>query len=138
MMNMACLFIMKPVILAYPVVLTEYNDDGRYYVVTSPNIQGMVTDGDTIAEALVNAQDAIATMLDGSNYPQVQDPKQWHLKDNQQTSWVTVNMTKWQNKHSKHVRRNISIPEYLSKWAKENKINVSQVTTEALQEMQKA
>ena len=138
MMNMACLFIMKPVILAYPVVLTEYNDDGRYYVVTSPNIQGMVTDGDTIAEALVNAEDAIATMLDGSDYPKVQNPKQWHLKVNQQTSWVTVNMTKWQNQHSKRIRRNISIPEYLSKWAKENKINVSQVTTEALQEMQKA
>lgn len=138
MINMACLSIMKPVILAYPVVLTEYNDDGRYYVVTSPNIQGMVTDGDTIAEALVNAEDAIATILDGSDYPKVQDPKQWSLKDNQQTSWVTVNMTKWHNKHSKRVRRNISIPEYLSKWAKENKINVSQVTTEALQEMQKA
>lgn len=64
----------------------------------------MVTDGNTIAEALVNAEDAIATMLDGSDYPKVQDPKQWQLKGNQQTSWVTVNMTKWQNQHSKRVR----------------------------------
>ena len=135
---MACQFTMKPVILAYPVILTEYNDDGHYDVVTSPNIQGLVTDGNTIAEALVNAEDAIETMLDGSDHPKVQNPKQWQLKGNQQISWVTVNRTKWQNQHSKRVRRNISIPAYLSKWAKDNQINVSKVITEALKDMRKA
>ena len=129
---------MKQEILAYPVIFTEYNDDGHYYVVTSPNIKGMVTDGDTIAEALFHAEDAMATMLDGSDYPEVQDPKSWVLKDNQQVSWVTVNMTKWKNRYGKTVRRNISIPEGLNNWAKENKINVSQVTTNALREMQEA
>ena len=44
---------MKQDIATYPVILTEYNDEsGHYYVVTSPNIQGMVTDGETIPEAL--------------------------------------------------------------------------------------
>ena len=129
---------MKQEILAYPVILTEYHDDGHYYVVTSPNIKGMVTDGNSIAEALVHAEDAIATMLDGIDYPKVQDPKSWKLKENQQLSWVTVNMTKWQNKYGKTVRRNISIPAGLNKWAKENKINVSQVTTNALREMREA
>lgn len=85
---------MKQEILAYPVILTEYNDeDGHYYVVTSPNIQGMVTDGETITEALYHAKDAIATMLDAPNYPKIQDPKDWKLEKNQQVSWVTVNMT---------------------------------------------
>lgn len=129
---------MRQEILAYPVILTEYHDDGHYYVVTSPNIKGMVTDGNSIAEALVHAEDAIATMLDGIDYPKVQDPKSWKLKENQQVSWVTVNMTKWQNKYGKTVRRNISIPAGLNKWAKENKINVSQVTTNALREMKEA
>lgn len=36
---------MKQDVLNYPVILTEYTDDGHYYVVTSPNIPGMVTDG---------------------------------------------------------------------------------------------
>lgn len=130
--------IMKQEILAYPVILTEYNDDGHYYVVTSPNIKGMVTDGDTIAEALFHAEDAMATMLDGTVYPDTQDPKLWKLKDNQQVSWVTVNMTKWKNRYGKTVRRNISIPEGLNNWAKANKINVSQVTANALREMQEA
>lgn len=77
--------------MKYPVILTEYHDDGYYYyVVTSPNIPGMVTDGDTIAEALIHAEDAIATMLDGTDYPAVQDPKLWQLKANQFVAWVTL------------------------------------------------
>ena len=55
---------MKQDIVTYPVLLTEYNDEsGHYFVVSSPNIQGMVTDGESIAEALENAKDALATIL---------------------------------------------------------------------------
>jgi predicted RNase H-like HicB family nuclease len=93
---------MKQEIVAYPIILTEYNDEaGHYYVVTSPNLQGLVTDGKSITEALSNAKDAIATLLDGLNYPKVQDPRRWELNKQQQTSWVTVNLTKWRNKHEK-------------------------------------
>lgn len=71
-------FFMKQDIVIYPVILTEYNDElGHYYVVTSPNIKGLVTDGETITEALFNVKDAIATMLIGIKYPKVQDPRKW-------------------------------------------------------------
>lgn len=130
---------MKQEVLAYPVILTECNDEsGHYYVVTSPNIKGMVTDGKTIAEALYHSVDAIATMIFDSEYPEVQDPRKWKLEDNEQVSWVRVNMTKWRAQYGKTVRRNISIPEGLNNWAKANKINVSQVTANALREMQEA
>lgn len=43
----------------------------------------------------------MATMLDGIDYPAVQDPKLWKLKDNQEVAWVTVNMTKWLTQHDK-------------------------------------
>ena len=36
----------------YPVIAKEYNDDGHYFVVTSPNVQGMVVEGDTLDEAI--------------------------------------------------------------------------------------
>ena len=64
----------------------------------------MVTDGETIAEALYNAKDALAVMLANEpneqkrEHPKVQDPETWSLNKNQQTSWVSVNMTKWLNK----------------------------------------
>ena len=131
---------MKQDIATYPVILTEYNDEsGHYYVVTSPNIQGMVTDGETIPEALENAKDALATMLANElERPEVQDPREWTLDKCQQTSWVSVNMTRWLNKYGKTVRRNISIPADLNEWAKKNKINVSKVATEALYDLQEA
>ena len=129
---------MKQDIITYPVILTEYNDEsGHYYVVTSPNIQGMVTDGETIPEALEHAKDAMATMLaNDDSRPKVQDPRKWTLEKGQQTSWVSVNMTRWLNKYGKTVRRNISLPAGLNDWAKKNKINVSKVATEALYNLQ--
>lgn len=131
---------MKQDIATYPVILTEYNDEsGHYYVVTSPNIRGMVTDGETISKALDNAKDALATMLaNEKERPEVQDPRKWDLEKGQQTSWVSVNMTRWLNKNVKTVRRNITLPADLNEWAKQNKINVSKVTTDALYDMQKA
>lgn len=131
---------MKQDIATYPVILTEYNDEsGHYYVVTSPNIKGMVTDGATIPEALDNAKDALATMLaNEKERPAVQDPRTWDLDKGQQTSWVSANMTRWLNKNVKTVRRNITLPADLNEWAKQNKINVSKVTTDALYDMQEA
>lgn len=128
---------MKQEIAAYPVIIEKCNDEsGHYYAITSPNIQGLVTDGQTIGEALYHAEDAMATMIDLQGYPRVQDPTKWKLEKKQQISWVKVNMTKWRSKYSKTVRRNISLPEDLNNWAKKNKINVSKVTTEALRQMQ--
>lgn len=131
---------MKQDIATYPILLTEYNDEsGNYYVVTSPNIKGMVTDGETIPEALENAKDALATILaNEKERPEVQDPRTWHLEDGQQTSWVSVNMTRWLNKNIKTVRRNITLPEDLNNWAKQNKINVSKITADALAQLQQS
>lgn len=44
-------------------------------------------------------------------------------------------MAEWIKQHPTIVRRNISLPDYLNNWAKENNINVSKVTTEALKQL---
>jgi predicted RNase H-like HicB family nuclease len=125
-------------LLVYPVIFTECNDEtGHYYGVTSPNIEGMVTDGRTLSEAAARAEDAIATMLaDEPTYPSVQDPSKWKLEPNQQVMWVSVNMDKWLSRYGKTVRRNITLPVGLNNWAKANQINVSQVTARALRNLQ--
>lgn len=129
-------FDMKDNILIYPVIVTECNDEaGHYYGVTSPNIQGMVTDGKTLTEAIEHAEDAIATMISDTEYPAVQDPRSWELEENDSIMWVTVNMRRWLNDYGKTVRRNVTIPESLNEWAKLNNVNVSKVTTEALKEL---
>lgn len=125
--------------LIYPVIVTECNDEtGHYFSVVSPNIKGMVTDGATLSEAMVHAEDAIATMIADTKYPKVQDPRKWNLEKDDFIMWVPVNMDKWLDQNQKTVRRNISIPEGLNNWAKKNKINVSKVATDALRKMQES
>lgn len=79
--------------LTYPIIVTEYHDeDGHYFVGTSPNIRGMVTQADTLAEMRVAAIDAIGTMLEGEPYPAPQDPSDWNLAANQRIVKVTIDM----------------------------------------------
>ena len=123
--------------LVYPVIFSEFNDDGHYYTVTSPNIPGMVTQGDTLVDAAKETIDAIATMLDGNPYPKAQDPTNWQLDENQRVFYVSVDMAEWYREKNewlnrKTVRRSITVPEYLNEFAKEHHINVSRLTTDAL------
>lgn len=79
--------------LLYPLIAQENNDeDGHYYVGYSPNIPGMVTQADSLVNLTLAANDAIATMLEGSNgiYPIVQDPRAWDLQSNETVIYVRV------------------------------------------------
>ncbi|WP_308779592.1 type II toxin-antitoxin system HicB family antitoxin [Lacticaseibacillus zhaodongensis] len=129
-------------VLVYPTIFHEANDDdGHYFTVTSPNIPGMVTEGDTRAEAAVQAVDALATMLDGTDYPKPQDPSEWELKAGDSVVYISVNMTQWQREKAayqaaqKKVRVNIMLPEYLRDKARIADVNISKVATDALQKV---
>ncbi|BAP85242.1 antitoxin HicB [Paucilactobacillus hokkaidonensis JCM 18461] len=126
--------------LVYPAIVKEYNDeDGHYFVATSPNIKGMVTQGDSLGDVVYHSEDAIATMIsDYKDYPEPQDPKSWSLDKDERVVFVSVNMDQWLKKYGKTVRRNISIPEYLNDWAKDNNVNVSRITTDALKKIKDA
>ncbi|MFD1317813.1 antitoxin HicB [Loigolactobacillus zhaoyuanensis] len=69
---------------------------------------------------------------DSVNYPQPSLPQDIKLTAGEQLVYVTVDLDAFRRKYGKTVRKNITIPEYLNKLAKEQKINVSQVATEAL------
>lgn len=68
----------------YYVLLTEYNDEtGHYFTVTSPDIDGLVTDGKTIKEAQKRAGEAITALLETEDeYPKP--------STNPGTDWDTV------------------------------------------------
>lgn len=90
--------------LVYPVIFSEFNDDGHYYTVTSPNLPGMITQADTLTEAQTEAVDAIATMLDGNNYPQRQNSTHWQLESNQQVHLITVDMAAWYHEKNEYLK----------------------------------
>lgn len=126
--------------IVYPVIAREYNDeDGHYFVITTPNIPGVVTQGDTLDQAALNAEDAIATMIaDKKDYPKPQNPLNWKLRENERIIYVSVNMTQWQKKYGRTVRKSITIPAYLADWAKSNHVNVSRVASDALRGLQES
>lgn len=121
----------------YPVIAKEYDDDGHYYVVTSPNVQGMIVEGNTLDEAIEEASYDIADWFEiKGKIEDVVDPSDWHLAKDEKLVYVPVNLTNFYKKYGKTVRKNISVPKYLATWAKENKINVSRVASDALKALQ--
>lgn len=126
---------MKTNTVLYPTLFTEYHENNEhYFVVTSPDIKGMVTDGADMLDAMNHAIDAIATMFDGQKeYPTATDPSRWSVESNQRIVYIPVDMLAWYRNNSKTVRRNVSIPEWLNNYANENGINVSQFLTKALE-----
>ena len=121
----------------YPVIAKEYKEDGHYFVVTSPNIQGMIVEGDALEDAIEEASFDIADWFEvKGKIEKVADPSKWHLEKDEKLVYVPVNLTNFYKKYGKTVRKNISVPEYLANWAKENKINVSRVASDALKALQ--
>lgn len=121
----------------YPVIAKEYKDGGHYYVVTSPNVQGMVVEGNTLGEAIKETSYDIADWFEvKGKIEKADDPSDWHLEKDEKIVYVPVNLTNFYKKYGKTVRKNISIPEYLVNWAKDNKINISRVTSDALRALQ--
>lgn len=134
---MAYIIIMKNNVL-YPVIAEEFNDgDGRYFVITSPNVQGMVVEGDTLDEAVEEASYDIADWFQvKGEVEKPRNPSEWKITKNQHLVYVPVNLSKFYEKYGKMVRKSITVPEYLANWAKENKINVSRVASDALRGLQ--
>ncbi|MBP2056998.1 putative RNase H-like HicB family nuclease [Lactobacillus colini] len=121
----------------YPVIVKEYNDDEHYFVITSPNVQGMVAEGETLEEAVDEASYDIADwFVVKKHIEKPQNPSNWHLDEGERIAYIQVDLSRFYEKYGKKVRRNITVPEYLSDWATENKVNVSLVASNALKKLQ--
>lgn len=122
----------------YPVIVKEFNDeDGHYFVATSPAIDGMVTQGVTFDETVHNAKDAIETALEGlGRLPDGKFNFDRTLEPTEKLIYISVNLMGFYQKYGKTVRKSITVPEYLSLWAKENHINLSRVASDALRGLQ--
>lgn len=86
----------------YPVIAKEYNDDGHYFVVTSPNVQGMVVEGDTLDEAIEEASYDIADWFEVKG--KIEDavaPSYWHLENDEKLVYVPINLTNFYERYGK-------------------------------------
>lgn len=117
-------------LVIYPAVFAK---DGDYIFVRIPDIKGALTQGTDMKDAVKMAEDAIGTMLiDESEYPDASDLADIHLEKGETVALIPVDLDAYRRKFSKTVRKSVTIPDYLDRIAKEQKLNVSGVLTEAL------
>lgn len=122
----------KGVLLTYPAIFT--NEDNSYWV-EFIDLKGCFSDGETLAEAMENAKEAMGLYLeDLSEYPKcTTDLSNINLDSNQIISFVSINMEEHKKKYeTKSVKKTLSIPAWLNTMAENENVNFSQLLQSAL------
>ncbi|WP_225744991.1 type II toxin-antitoxin system HicB family antitoxin [Marinilactibacillus sp. Marseille-P9653] len=119
------------------VYIATFEKDGDYIVVNFPDVEGAFTQGENYKEAYEKAEEVLGSLLsEMSEYPVSSTAEEINsLYPKSMLGLVEVDLEAFRRKYrSNKVRRNISVPEWLNELATTNKINVSEVTVEALRE----
>lgn len=120
--------------LFYPAIFTQGK---RYITVTFPDIPSAITQGETQEEAFEMAQEVLGFALeDYEKYPKASNIVELQKQHPESTIVVIgIDMVAYNRKyHSKKVRKNVTIPEWLNELAEKSNLNFSQVLTDALEE----
>ena len=123
----------------YPAVLTL--EDGGQYSVCFPDIEGCFTSGESLAEALEMAQDALCLMLfdrEEENHPIPAPSGSKEISaqyPNDLVSLIACDTMEYRKRYQNHaVKKTLTLPAWLNILAEQSGINFSQVLQEALKE----
>ena len=122
----------RKTLLTYPAIFTKENNQ---YWVEFIDLEGCYSDGETLAEAMENAKEAMGLYLeDLKEYPECTlDIKNIKLKDNQIISFISVDLVEHKRKYeNKSVKKTLSIPAWLNTIAEKENLNFSQILQKAL------
>ena len=126
--------------LVYPALFEPW-EDGDGFTVTVPDLPGCITEGENLADAIAMAQDAASGWVldeleDGHSIPKPSSMHNIHPEGNAFISLLSLDMDTYAAKYgSKSIRKNLTIPAWLNTFAESEKINFSQVLTDALTTM---
>ncbi len=117
---------------AYPAIMHE--EDGLYWV-EFPDLEGCYSDGDTLAEAAKNAEEALGLYLCSLIERDQSVPAPSEMSAIQpQEGFLTLVATEPLKYHrsTKSVKKTLTIPEWLNTEAEKRHINFSSVLQQAL------
>lgn len=126
--------------LVYPAIFTPCDPEPGYAVIV-PDLPGCITEGDTLAQAILMAQDAasgwvLGELEEGAPAPTASSLEQLQLEPGQFVSMLVLDMDAYAEKYGKKaVRKNLTIPAWLNTYAERQGINYSKILTEALDAM---
>lgn len=104
------------------------------YWVEFPDLDGCVTDGDSLEEAMENAQESMGLYLaalleEGQSLPDSSDIRE--IKSEDVVSYVSVDVNKYR-RSTRAVKKTLSIPEWLAIEAEKNNLSLSKVLQDGL------
>ncbi|MCL2140006.1 MAG: type II toxin-antitoxin system HicB family antitoxin [Treponema sp.] len=124
--------------LTYPAIF--YEGEGGYSVEV-PDLPGCASGGATLAEAIAMGTDAasgwvLTELEDGKPAPEASPIKKISPESGGFVSMLVLDMDAYAAKYgNKAVRKNLTIPAWLNTFAKEKRINFSQVLQDSLTEI---
>lgn len=122
----------------YPAIFTP--EDNGQYSVRFPDVKGCLTGGETLADAMEMAQDALCLMIydkeeSGEIIPASSDVRQVISDPNELVSLVSCDTLEYRKQYNNSaVKKTLTIPMWLNTVAEKHGINFSQVLQEALKE----
>ena len=129
--------------LVYPALFKPFTDGSQGYVVEFPDLQGCVTEGNDLINAIEMGTDVASGWIldeleDGnpiptpSNYNDLTIPKDCFI------NFLVLDMDSYSEKYgSQTIRKNITIPKWLNTYGEKQGINFSKVLQDALLEKSK-
>ena len=121
---------------SYPAIFSPEEHGG--YSIRFPDLEGCYTCGESITDALMMGQDALAFTLydyekEGRKLPTASPPSAILLNEREFINYIacdTIEYRKRQN--TKTIKKTLTIPEWLNEAAIERNLNFSQTLQEAL------
>ena len=126
--------------LVYPACFYQDEETGNY-TVEVPDLPGCVTGAATLPDAILMAEDAASGWVldeleDGKLAPAASPIQAVKPDEGGFVSLLTLDMDAYAEKYGeKAVRKNLTIPAWLNTFAEKQRVNFSQVLTEALTAM---
>ena len=108
------------------------------YTVTFPDLPGCITEGDSLADAILMATDAacgwvLDELEDGKNPPLATDISEIRNNTDALVNLLVLDMDSYAEKYgSKAVRKNLTIPAYMNTYAEKHNISLSRILQETL------
>lgn len=122
--------------LFYPAVF--HHEEVGGYSVDFPDLLGCVTEGDTLAEAIRMAEDALGIYLytlkeEGEEAPAPSDPADVEVSGRDFVSLVEYDGVEYLKRTDSHsVKKTLTIPAWMDTLARENNLNFSNVLQNAI------
>ena len=117
---------------AYPAIV--HAEDGTYWV-EFPDLEGCFSDGDSLADAISNAADALGGYLCSLMDRGIDIPEASQAKDiDAGSDFVTIIVTEplAYKRSTKSIKKTLTIPEWLNEEAEKRHVNFSSVLQKAL------